>query len=347
MGAEQRRQATLQDIADIVGMSRMSVSRILNGKQKPPADVAERIQAAVVETGYRMNRAASALRQGTVLPTIGMVVDHLADPLFATVAEAAQEVATERGAVLVITSGDSGPGSESDLVEALLARNVDGLLLYPSAEGSGPDPRGPAVDRPMVLLGRSSGRDDVDVVLADNVAGGKMATEHLLAHGHRRIGVIAYGGSATVDDARAASDTLSGRLAGHRSALAAARVELDPTLIVAGGSSATSAAEAMARLLTLPDPPTAVFATNNRMTVGAIRALGSRLRGLALVGIDDFELAEVFDPAITVVTQDPAEMGRRAAEMLFERLDGLSAAPRRVVNPMTLVARGSGEVLAR
>lgn len=346
MGSEPVRQATLQDIADIVGVSRMSVSRILNGKQNPPPELAERIQDAVRQTGYRMNRAASALRQGRVLTTIGMVVDHLADPLFATVAEAAQQVAAERGAVLVITSGDSGPETENDLVEALLARNVDGLLLYPSADVAPGAADGHGVDRPVVLLGRSSGHMNADVVLADNVAGGYLATEHLLRHGHTRIGVLAFGDSKVPYSSRSDDDTLAGRLDGHVRALADAGVPFDPALVFEAGSSAATAAHAMELLLALPDPPTAVFATNNRMTAGVIRALGSGLRGVALVGIDDFEMAEFFDPAITVVTQDPAQMGRKAAEMLFERLDGLKDPPRRFVAPMRLIARGSGELTA-
>lgn len=340
------RQATLQDIADRVGMSRMSVSRILRGLQNTSPDTMEQIRAAIAETGYRVNRAASNLRQGRVLVTVGMVIDRLADPYLALVSDAVQDVAVGHDAILVVASAAHEPGGQDRLVEALLDRNVDGLLVYPSLDGSG-DPPAHARDRPLVLLGRASDPGHADVVMADNVEGGYIATRHLIEHGHQRIAALAFSTGRAKGAVVPETDTLAGRLDGYRSALRDAGIAFDPRLVVDGGQSAESAADAARRVRDQSDPPTAIFATNNRMTVGVMRAFGVRLDGVALVGIDDFELADVFEPAITVVTQDPYVMGRQAAQMLFERVGGFTGESRRVIQPMTLVPRGSGELMPR
>jgi LacI family transcriptional regulator len=159
--------------------------------------------------------------------------------------------------------------------------------------------------------------------------------EHLLAHGHRRIAMI--GDEPTIF-------TAVERLRGYREALAAAGVAGDEALVRLGVHDAAGAEQATRELLALADAPTAVFAGNNRITIGVLRVLGRNGRGLALVGFDDLELAEVLVVPATVVAYDPAELGRRAAKLLVERLGGDDAPPRRIVLPTTLVARGSGEL---
>jgi LacI family transcriptional regulator len=165
------------------------------------------------------------------------------------------------------------------------------------------------------------------------VGGGRGATEHLLALGHRRIGVV--GDPPTIH-------TIAERMAGFEHAFRAAGVPLDESLLRVGARDVLEAQVAARELLRLPDPPTAFFATNNRACVGVLRALRATGARAALVGFDDFELADML--SVTVVRHDPREMGRRAAQLLFARLSGDERPPQRIVLPTELVVRGSGEV---
>ena len=186
------------------------------------------------------------------------------------------------------------------------------------------------VDRPPSFI-------DADAVLTDNAGGARTGVEHLLSAGHRRIAFLGD---------RAAIHTAVERLAGYRSALSAAGVPADPALERVGLVDSTLAAAAALELLSAPDPPTAIFAGQNLITVGVLRALRELglQRDVGLVGFDDVMLGDMTDPGITVVWQDPYELGRRAAELLFAQLGGAGGRTRRIELPTRLVARGSGEI---
>ncbi|MDZ8274909.1 LacI family DNA-binding transcriptional regulator [Microbacterium aquimaris] len=184
--AGQSRKATLQDIADIVGMSRMSISRILNGKQQTSPEMDERIREAIVSTGYRMNRAASALRQGRALPTVGLVVERFTDTSCSAIAEAAADVADERGAVLVVVRERPGGG-----VEALVSRNVDGILVCDRDETA----EAWNVDRPVVAVGGGAGALPQELGVA-----ARAATAHLFE--------LIDGAAAEISGEGAARDTV-------------------------------------------------------------------------------------------------------------------------------------------
>jgi len=169
-----------------------------------------------------------------------------------------------------------------------------------------------------------------DAVLSDNVGGARTAVEHLLAHGHRRI--------AFLGDRRSVF-TASERMKGYHEALRGVRMpEVERTEL----DNSDAAERATHELLEGPDPPTALFTGQNLITIGAIRALRAlgRQREIALVGFDDVVLGDLVQPGITVVAQDPHALGRRAGELLFERVDE----PRQVVLPTRLIERGSGEI---
>jgi LacI family transcriptional regulator len=159
--------------------------------------------------------------------------------------------------------------------------------------------------------------------------------DHLIAHGHHRIAIIGD---------RLAVHTMTERYAGYQAALAAAGLSMDPALARFDCHSSADAEARVRELLALPSPPTAVFGTNNRMTVGAALALAQQRRRVALVGFDDFELATALTPAVTVVKVDTEDLGSTAARMLLRRLDGWTGAAERVVLSTRLVFRGSGEI---
>ncbi|MDP9293308.1 MAG: substrate-binding domain-containing protein, partial [Actinomycetota bacterium] len=218
-----------------------------------------------------------------------------------------------------------------ELIGALLRRRVDALLIVPA----GPDHRYISTAARTVFLDRPPQGIAADTVLLDNLGGARRAVEHLIARGHTRIACVA-------DSAELY--TVRERLTGYREALRAAGLEEDPSLVMSGNHDAIAAQAAAEHLLDLPDKrrPTAIFAANNRNTVGVLHGLAARERTVALVGFDDFELADLL--GITVIRADPWRLGEQAAALAFARLDGDDRPPLEITVPTELIARGSGEV---
>jgi LacI family transcriptional regulator len=296
------------------------------------------VNAAIALLGFRRNDLARSLKKGTTSSTLGLVIEDVANPFYSGIAQAVADAAAERGFMLIIGSCEEDPERERQLILALLGRRVDALLLVPA----GSDQRWleqelkPAT--PVVFLDRPPQGIAADTVLVDNAGGARAAVEHLLAHGHRRIACVA-------DPAELF--TASERVAGYKAALAHAGIPEDPELLKLDAKDAAHAEQLVHELLDLPDPPTAIFTGNNRHTVGALRALRGREHEIALVGFDDFELADLLAMPTTVIRHDAARIGAEAAALAFDRLDGSRKPPQRIVVETELVPRGSGEVPAR
>jgi LacI family transcriptional regulator len=325
---------TMRDVAERAGVILKSVSRVINGEDGVAAPTAERVGVAIADLGFQRNDLAASLRHGQSSGTLGLVIEDVANPFYSAIAQAVETAARDRGLLLITASAREDHERERELVAALVRRRVDALLMVPA----GPDHRyvAAAGDRgPVVFLDRPPGNIAADTVLVDNAGGTRRGVEHLLDHGHTRIAFVAD--AAGVYTARE-------RLRGYREALALAGVPEDPALVRTGNRSAGEAEAAVEQLLALPGEqrPTAILAANNRNTVGALRAMSRAPRRPAIVGFDDFELADVL--GVTVVRCDPAELGERATDLAFARLDGGHAPPQEVTVPTTFVVRGSGEV---
>jgi LacI family transcriptional regulator len=322
----------MRDVAFVAGVSLKTVSRVINDEPGVAAATADRVTAAIQQLGFQRNDLARSLRQGVTSSTLGLLIEDVANPFYSAIAQAVESAARERGYMLITASCEEDPARERDLVEALLRRRVDALLMVPASRDHAYLARD---STPVVFLDRPPSGIDADCVLLDNLGGARAATEHLLARGHERIAVV-----ADPDDLFTAAE----RLAGHRQALDAAGVPVREELLRLGSHDVAQAEAVVRELLALPADrrPTAVFAGNNRHTVGALRAINTAARPVALVGFDDFELADLL--GITVVRHATAQMGAHAAALAFDRLDGGARAPRRVVVPTELVVRGSGEV---
>jgi LacI family transcriptional regulator len=234
-------------------------------------------------------------------------------------------------------SSDEDPGRERELAEAFGARGVDGLVIVPCSSDQSYLLRDRQAGTALVFVDRPPRFIDADAVVSDNVGGARAAVEHLLRAGHRRIAFLGD---------RPSIFTAAERRRGYREALAEAGIEPAAELERVGLVGSDAAQLAARELLLGADPPTALFAAQNLITIGAIRAL--RERGLqhavALVGFDDVTLADMVDPGTTVVTQDPYGLGRRAGELLFARLNGFDGESQLVVVPTGFVVRGSGEI---
>ncbi len=325
---------TMHDVAAHAGVSHKTVSRVVNGDPYVSEEMLAKVTASIEVVGYRRNEFARQLRRGST-NTISIVMEDLSDPFYSVVTRAAEEVAAEHEFFLITASSEGDPARAARLVTTFNGRQVEGQILTPTegieSEGLETELR---MGSPLVLIDRPVPGIEVDTVLADNAGGTRLAVEHLLAHGHRRI---AYLGD------QPSLYTAQERLAGYRAGLEAAGVEVDDRLIHLGTPDVEEIDAALAEMLALTPAPTALLTGNNRTTHAALRTGRRILHRLALVGFDDFELADVLDPPVTVVAQDASGMGRRAAELLFERIAGTDRPAQTVVLPARLIERGSGE----
>jgi LacI family transcriptional regulator len=328
----------MRDVAERAGVSLKTVSRVINAEPGVAVQTASRVGTAIEELGFQRNDLARSLRQGRSSSTIGLVIEDVGNPFYSAIAQAVEQAARDHGCLLITSSCEEDPERERELVQALTRRRVDALILVPASRDHAYLHRELGPGTPLVFLDRPPEGIEADCVLLDNQGGARAAVEHLLAQGHRRIAYV-----ADPDTLYTASE----RLAGYREAMTAAGVAVDPALVRLGSHDASQAEQAVRELLALPvdQRPTALFCGNNRHTVGALRALRGLEDEMALIGFDDFELADLL--GTTVVRHDSQDLGRHAAGLAFGRLHGHDGPPRRVVVETRIVARGSGEVAPR
>jgi LacI family transcriptional regulator len=325
----------MEDVAAYAGVALKTVSRVVNGEPGVTPGTAERVRAAIDQLGFRRNDSARMLRKGQTA-SIGLIMEDIGNPFYSVLARAVEDVARDHGHLLFTGSSDEDPARERELALAFCARRVDGLIVIPASDDHTyllPEiSAGIAtvfVDRPARLI-------DADTVLTDNAGGARAAVNHLIRAGHRRIGFIG-------DSPRIYTSMLRHR--GYREAMAAARLKVDDAWVTMASPTADGIGAALARMLAGPAPVTALFCGNNRISVAALRELSRLGRGgLAFVGFDDFELADVLSPGVTVVAQDVGRLGRAAAELLFRRLAGDRGPAEHIEVPAELVLRGSGEI---
>ena len=326
----------MRDVAALAGVSLKTVSRVVNREPGVHADTAERVRAAIADLGFARNDVARSLRSGRA-GALGLIIEDVANPFYSAIARAVEDAASERGHILITGSCEEDPTRERRLALRLLRRLVDALLIVPA----GSDHRyllpELSIDTPIVFLDRPPRGVDADTVLLDNVGGARAGVEHLLLQGHQRIAFIGDPPELY---------TAGERLAGYRAALADAGREAPGELIRAGSHDAAHAEHSVQALLALPPGrrPTAMFCANNRNTIGALRAMRNAPAPVALVGFDDFELADMLATPVTVVRHSPEDMGRIAAELAYRRLAGDAGRPVHRTIPCELVIRGSGEV---
>ncbi len=328
--------ATIKDVARLAGVSVATVSHVINGTRPVAPETAARVWKAIKELDYHPNAVARSLRTRTT-HAIGVVVSDITNPFFATLVRGAEDAAIEAGYSIIVCNSDEDLQKEDLYVNMLRRRRMDGLLIAPVRDGASPAVQELAQSGiPFVFVDRKAKGIEADAVLSDNVQGAYLATTHLLERGHARIGIIlGIKGATTTEE----------RFHGYRLALEEHGLPIDHRLVVYGSYRAEGGQEALRALLSLPDPPTAVFSTNNLMTLGALREL--RRRGvkvpeeLAIVGFDELEWAELVEPPLTVVSQRPHEIGHRAIGLLLERLRDPDLKPREIRVPVDLKVRGT------
>lgn len=329
---------TMKDVAALAGVAIKTVSRVMNGEPTVAPDIAARVHDAAAKLGFRPNLTASSLRRGDRrTATIGLLLEDVANPFSAALLRAVENQARQRGVQILIGSLDEDADRERELAISLIDRGVDGLVIVPAARDQSYLLAELRLGTCVVFLDREPRLLEADAVVSGNQAGASAAIEHLRSGGHERI---AYLGD------RLSIDTAAQRFAGYRQVLERAGLPVEESVIRHDLRTSEAAMRAAAEIIALPDPPTALFTSQNLVTIGAVKAL--RQAGLqhtmALVGFDDFPFADVLDPGVTVVIQDTARLGLLATQLLFARLDGDQAPPRTHVIDTSIIMRGSGEI---
>lgn len=323
---------TLTDVARLAGVSLKTASRVMNAEPHVAADTVERVRKAAQQLGFRPNVIARELRRGAQSSTVGLVIGDSANPFYARVARGVEKRLRQEGLQLITASTDEDPATEQALITDMLERRVRALLLVTCL----PDHTDLEFERrlgvPVVFLDRPPSGIVADVIAIDNAGGARQAAEHLLRQGHRRIGLIG-------DLSRLS--THRERVEGFGQAMTAAGIDDWRALVDADSHDDRAAVAAVRALMTLPDPPTALFTTNNRITAGALHALRELTPPPSLVGFDDFEFADLL--GVTVVAHRPEDMGWLGAQVLLDRLGGDTSEATTTRLPTELILRGSGE----
>lgn len=335
----QDRPATMKDVATLAGVGLATVSRVVNGKASVDPDLVRRVTEASRKLGYRHDLTASSLRRSDrKTQTIGLILEDVANPYSSVLHRSVEKASREHEVLVIAGSDEEDPARERDLVETFTRRHVDGLIVVPTGRSDERIARARQAGTPIVCVDRLVDVPDVDNVTVDNLESTRDAVAGLAALGHRRIAYLSD---------REAIWTARQRYAGFAEAHARAGLPLDTRLIRRNLRDFDAADRAVRELLDSADPPTAIFAAQNMLTIGAVRALrglGAHRR-VALIGFDDFPLADLLEPAVSVIAQDPEAIGIAATRMLFDRLDCREHGPaRHEIVPVRHVPRGSGEI---
>ena len=305
---------TIKDVARLAGVSITTVSHVINETRYVSDELRGRVLAAMQELNYRPNVLARSLRRGETR-TIGLVVPDNSNPFFAEVARIVEDVGFEKGYSVILCNSDGSLEKEAAYISVLIAKQVDGVIFIAAGSKHEHLHELTAQGIPVVVADRDIPQSLADVVLVDNEKGGYEATRYLLSLGHRRIACIAGPSDLTPS---------ADRVRGYRRAQEEAGISIEEGWIVPGDFRYQGGEAATARLLRLGEPPSAIFACNDVMAIGALRTLqnaGLQVPGdVSIIGFDDIPLASAMSPALTTVAQPTAELSTLAARCLISRI---------------------------
>ena len=327
--------ATIREVAESAGVSYATVSHVINNTRLVSPETRERVLAAMDALHYRPNALARSLRQGKT-NTLGLVLPDSANPFFAEISRSIEDEAFKKGYSVFLCNTELDTERELFYVDVLSKKQVDGIIFV--AAGDQPDSLDYLVQRnmPVVMIDRNLPNVEVDAVLTDNRLGGFLATRHLIELGHTRIACIAGPSSITPS---------AERIIGYRRALEEAGLSYDETLTLRGDYHAQSGMDVTHAILKMHPRPTAIFALNDLMALGALRAAaeaGCSVPGdLAVIGYDDLEISHFTNPPLTTIAQPKKEIGVQAVRLLVERMSRKNLPPSRLVLPPELIVRRS------
>ena len=311
-----KRNPTIKDIARLANVSTTTVSHVLNSTRQVSEDLSNRVQVAIRDLEYKPNAMARALRVHSS-KTLGLIVPDNSNPFFSEIALGAEDCAFRHGYSLFLCNSRHDSARELTYMTTLSTYAVDGLIL--SAVSGDLDQLSEFVKSgiPLVVVDRKLAAPDIEFIHSDHIEGAREATQHLVEFGHRRIGII-----TGPIDVHSALD----RIQGFEEILNEHGIPNDPDLSVRGDFQVESGRRAAQEMMELPDPPTAIFACNDMMAIGALQTLRTLGLGVpedvSLVGFDDIFLASLLDPPLTTVAQSAYTIGEMAVARLVERMNG-------------------------
>lgn len=331
----QRKPVTRKEVAERAGVSVAVVSYVVNNGPRPVSpETQAKVNKAIEELGYYPNELARSLSRKQTA-TIGLIIPSLTNPVYAEIADSLEKVCAAEGYIVMLCGTGRDPAKERKLAETLRAKQVDGVVVIPSQTPQAVISPLQQAHIPTVVLEHDL--PNTHCIAIDDRQGGRLATQHLLSLGHRRIGKIK----------REPYSALSYlRFAGYRETLDEAGIPFDPALVVESKAGQSAGYASMQKLLALPNPPTAVFTHNDVLAMGAIRAIYdaglSVPHDISVVGYDDTISAAYLNPRLTTVKFPVAEMGCRAGQMILELAQKKGSLPARTIMlPVELMVRGS------
>ena len=325
----------MREVAEHAGVSVTTVSHVVNNTRAVNPDTRKRVEEAMRILGYQPNVVARSLRRGKT-HTIGIILPDSANTYFAEVVRGVEDTSFSHGYSVILCNSDNDLDKERLYTNVLLEKQVDGSIIVAAGLSSENIRNLLAREIPLVLVDRRVPEVDADYVLTDNQGGGRLATSHLIDRGHRAIACI-----AGPEGVKLSSD----RIAGYQQALEQAGIAIQPQLILRGDFQYQSGYHAAQRLFGNRSMPTAIFACNDLMAIGAYRFAhekGLRIPDqLSIVGFDDIRLAAYAYPPLTTIRQSKHTMGASAAKLLLERMTNRELAPRLEILETQLVIRQS------
>ena len=332
---------TIRDVAKRAGVAPMTVSRVINGSGYTSEATRRRVEAAIEELNYVPNSLARSLRSNQT-HTLALVLSDVTNPFWTTVARGAEDAASQAGFNIILCNTDESEEKQAQYLAMLLQKQVDGFILVPAGSRIEPVAAIQARQVPLVVLDRCVPGAEVDVVRGASWQGAYDMVAYLLELGHRRIAMLSGPADLSVSQER---------VAGYRRALQKAGLTPAEELILYGPFTQVGGYQMMEQMLSNSEPPTAVFAGNNFIAIGAMHAL--REAGLhvpddmSLVAFDDLPDGFLLEPFLTVVVQPAYELGQRAVEQLLHRIEGDHSTPiHEVILPTELIIRRSCRVLS-
>jgi len=327
------KRMTHKDVAERAGVSVATVSYVLNHGPRPVASkTRSKVEAAIAELGYYPNELARSLRLQQS-STIGLILPSILNPVFAEIAHAIESVCSEAGFLVLLCNSERQHAREEHFVQMLRAKQVDGVVIIPHDQPLTLVAPLRQAHIPFVVLEHDL--PGVHCIAIDELQGGRLATQHLIGLGHRRIALIRR---------KATSALSTQRLIGYQQALAAAGIRFDANLVVDCEAGQAAGERTMQQLLALARPPTAVFTHNDVLAMGALHAIrqaGLSVPGdISVVGYDDITSAAYFFPPLTTVRSPKAEMGARASRMILQLVQQKDHPPATTITlPVELVIR--------
>lgn len=328
--------ATIKDVAEEAGVSITTVSAVINETRYVSPELTERVEEAVEKLNYHPDHMGRGLRKGQS-NMVGLVVSDITNPFFPRVVRGAEDRAHEKGYGLILCNTDEDPTEEEQYLTFLRSQRIDGLIIAVTNQGK-ENIKSLEDNIPLVLIDRTIEKLEIPQVVSENRKGAYEATNYLLDLGHKRIGFVAgIPGIRSTDD----------RLKGYRSAIEDQGLAVDESLIVMGNSQAEDSYDATKKLSSKNDDLTAIFAANNLITIGVLRYLKENdipyPDQLSLLCFDDPIWGSVVDKSISVVSQQPYDMGYEASRILINQVTNNREQPvkRNISLPTTLKIRDS------